>query len=34
MYEVQNRKSYKCVWCAIEKKYDMKLKNHKCDEIG
>ena len=22
MYEVQNRKSYKCRWCIIEKKYD------------
>jgi|21_taG_2_1085346.scaffolds.fasta_scaffold05914_1 hypothetical protein len=31
MYEVQDRKSYKCVWCAIEKKYDMKLKEHDCD---
>ncbi len=20
----------KCVWCTIEKKYDMKLKNHEC----
>ena len=28
MYEVQNRKSYKCVWCAIEKKYEMQLKDH------
>jgi hypothetical protein len=36
MYEVQNRRngSYKCRWCIIEKKYDIKLKKHNCDEIG
>lgn len=35
MYEVQNRRhGSKCRWCIIEKKYDIKLKKHNCDEIG